>query len=70
MFDPIGLLTPFSVTMKVLFQGVCVEKVKWDENLEGESLAKWKTFIIDLNALKNIRVPRCYANDTVSRLLI
>ena len=25
-------------------------------------MAKWKTFINDLNAPKNIRVPRCYAN--------
>ena len=62
IFDPIGLLTPFTISMKVLFQDLCVERVNWDENLEGEALAKWKTFINDLNALKNIRVPRCYAN--------
>ncbi|KAL9961132.1 hypothetical protein ACROYT_G030023 [Oculina patagonica] len=62
IFDPIGLLTPFTISMKVLFQCLCVEKVNWDESLEGEALAKWKTFINDLNALKNIRVPRCYAN--------
>ena len=34
----------------------------WDENLEGEALAKWKTFINDLNALNKIRLSRCYAN--------
>ena len=62
IFNPIGLLTPFTINMKVLFQGLCVEKVNWDENLEGEALAKWKTFINDLSALKNIRVPGCYAN--------
>jgi len=38
--------------MKVLFQSLCVEKVSWDENLEGEALVKWKTFIYDLNALE------------------
>lgn len=43
--------------MKVLFQGLCVEKVNWDENLEGEALGKWEMFINDLNALKNIRSP-------------
>ena len=62
IFDPIGLSTPFTINMKVLFQCLCVEKVNWDEKLEGEALAKWKTFINDLNALKNIRVPRYYAN--------
>ena len=62
ILDPIGLLTPFTVNMTVLFRGLCVEQVKWDETLEREALAKWKTFINDLNALKSIRVPPCYAN--------
>ena len=62
IFDPIGLLTLFTINMKVLFQGLSVEKVNRDENLEGEAFAKWKTFINDFSALKNIRVPRCYAN--------
>ena len=48
--------------MKILFQSLCVEKVNWDESLEGEVLSKWKSFINDLSALRNIRVPRCYAN--------
>ena len=35
------------------------QKVNWDEGLEGEALTKWKSFINDLSAVKNIRVPRC-----------
>ena len=48
--------------MKILFQSLCIEKVNWDESLEGEALAKWNSFIDDLKALKNIRVPRRYTN--------
>ena len=48
--------------MKILFQSLCTKKVNWDERLEGEALTKWKSFINDLSAVKNIRVPRCYAN--------
>ena len=62
IFDPIGLLTPFTISMKILFQNLCVEKVNWDDGLEGEALAKWKSFINDLKALAKIRVPRCYTN--------
>ena len=40
IFDPIGLLTPFTISMKILFQGLCIEKVNWDESLKGEALAK------------------------------
>ena len=52
IFDPIGLLTPFTISMNILFQTLCVEKVNWDESLEGEALSKWKSFINDLSALK------------------
>ena len=59
IFDPVGLLTPFTFNMKIPFQSLCVEKVNWDESLEGEDLAKWKSFINDLKALKIICAPRC-----------
>ena len=49
--------------MKILFQDLCTDKINWNESLEGEALAKWNSFINDLNTLKNIRVPRCYARD-------
>ena len=62
IFDPIGLLTPFAINMRILFQILCIKKVTWDESLEGEVLVKLKSFINNLNTLKNIRVPRCYAN--------
>ena len=54
IFDRIGLLSTFTISMKILFQRLCIEKVNWDESLEGEALAKWKSFINDLNTLKNI----------------
>ena len=66
VFDHIGLLSPFTVSMKILFQSLCIEKVNWDESLEGEALAKWNSVIEDLKALKNIRVPRRYTNHTVT----
>ena len=62
IFDPIGLLTPFTINMRILFQILCIEKVSWDESLEGEVLVKLKSFINNLNTLKNIQVPSCYAN--------
>lgn len=54
IFDPIGLLTPFTINMRILFQILCIEKVTWDESLEGEVLVKLKSFINNLNTLKNI----------------
>ena len=60
IFDPIGLLTPFTIKMKVFFQELCLAKVDWDDELRGELLEKWKRLVHNLNSLKDIKVPRCY----------
>jgi hypothetical protein len=59
IFDPIGLLTPFTIKMKVFFQELCLAKVDWDDELKGELLGKWKRLVHNLNSLKDIKVPRC-----------
>ena len=38
LFDPLGLLSLFSICIKMRLQGLCLCKKKWDENLEGEHL--------------------------------
>lgn len=60
IFDHLGLLAPFTITMKVWFQALCVQGVNWDDMLDGESLAMWKRLIQDFSALHDVRVPRCY----------
>ena len=36
LFDPLGLVCPVTVEMKVLFQDVCRKKLKWDDSLSPE----------------------------------
>lgn len=60
VFDLIGLIGPFTVTIKMLFQSLCISDVNWDDDLEAEQLAKWKSIISELHALNKITVPRCY----------
>jgi len=38
LFDPLGLFSPFVISTKVLFQKLCIERIKWDQSLEGEWL--------------------------------
>lgn len=59
IFDPLGLLSPFTIKMKILFQALCVNKGDWDEKLEGEYLSSWNQFLQDILALRTLHVPRC-----------
>lgn len=36
IFDPIGLLSPFTIKMKSMFQELCKNKSGWDDELQGK----------------------------------
>ena len=36
MYDPLGIVSPVLVGLKVLFQELCSSKVEWDEELKNE----------------------------------
>jgi hypothetical protein len=36
LFDPLGIISPVAVSIKMLFQELCVDRVEWDEEFEGE----------------------------------
>ena len=60
ILDPIGVLTPFTVEMKVLFQELCQTKVEWDGKLEGNLIQVWKQLLDEMKYLNSVRIPRCY----------
>ena len=60
LFDPLGLLSPFVVNMKIWFQKLCVDKVNWDDRLEGTMLAKWNHHFNEFSSLAKLNIPRCY----------
>ncbi len=60
IFDPLGLLTPFTVRFKIIFQQLCQEKIDWDTELQGKLKTWWKSLLDDLELLTCVRIPRCY----------
>ena len=60
IFDPLGLISPFIIKLKILFQSLCVESVKWDEPLQGRALEQWNCFVSEARALSQLSIPRCY----------
>ena len=60
IFDPLGLLSPFVVKLKLLFRELCSDNVNWDDQVEGDTLKRWKLQIKEFKSLGQIRVPRCY----------
>ena len=59
LFDPLGLLSPFMITLKVIFQDLCINRVNWDEPLSDELKGRWEIIVKELESLAELRVPRC-----------
>ena len=68
IFDPLGLLSPFTIQWKVLFQELCIERTDWDDQLKGDYLKKWKSLILEFQTLNSVCIPRCCFDYTSGNL--
>ena len=68
ILDPLGLLSPFTIQWKVLFQELCIERTDWNDQLKGDHLKKWKSLILELQTLNSVCIPRCYFDYTSGNL--
>jgi len=60
IFDPLGLLSPFVIQLKVMFQQLCVDGKDWDAENTGNLLEKWKRTLEDMQSLNCVEIPRYY----------
>lgn len=58
LYDPIGLLTPYTITARLLFQNTCGTGLDWDQELAAEDAAKWRMWTAELSAASLLRFPR------------
>ena len=59
LFDPLGIISPVVVSMKILFQEICSGKLDWDEVLTEELKGRWDKWIEDLLRTKEVVIGRC-----------
>ncbi|XP_072931704.1 uncharacterized protein [Epargyreus clarus] len=71
IFDPLGLLSPYTITAKILLQELWREKIGWDESIPHEQATAFAEWQADLKCIADLRVPRCYdtRNSIVDRQL-
>ena len=58
IFDPLGLISPITVTAKILLQEVCETKRGWDDELNEELKHKWFNWIEGLKKVAEITFSR------------
>ena len=63
IFDPMGLLSPYILRAKILFQELWSRGLQWDQRLPEDILSQWKRWKEESKQIPNIKVPRCFVTD-------
>ena len=62
LYDPMGLVSPIIVKMKILLQDICKANYHWDADLNSELKTRWQRLISELEQVNTIRIPRCVSS--------
>ncbi|GFX30308.1 integrase catalytic domain-containing protein [Trichonephila clavipes] len=65
IFDPLGLISPFTVRMKCLLQDLWKEEIQWDGPLPTHIEKEWKKWCEELPRLRNLKIPRLVSDSTL-----
>ena len=60
VYDPLGLLSPFTVLAKIVFQELWELKLDWDEELPKEKAELFCRWLDGCRRLRDVRVSRCF----------
>ena len=68
LFDPLGIISPITVSMKILFQELCVEQYEWGEELNLDRKEKWESIIENPRSVGRISLPRCLYEENATNV--
>jgi len=58
MYDPLGIVSPSTVSMKILFQECWLCSISWDNPLNDSIAGRWSILASELSILSQCQIPR------------
>ena len=53
--DPLGVVSPTIITLKMLFQKICMMKINWDDILPETVIAEWQNILENVNVINSLK---------------
>lgn len=70
VYDPLGLISPYVLRAKLIFQAECRKQEKgWDDPLDADNQEKWLQWLEDLPKLQEVQLQRCIIPDGFGRIV-
>ena len=70
LFDPLGLLSPCIVKLKVIFQNATKDTKGWGEILNEEIQKEWTKWFASVREFKEIRIQRPYFDARIMNIML
>ncbi|GFT18560.1 integrase catalytic domain-containing protein [Trichonephila clavipes] len=68
IFDPLGLLSPFTIRIKCLIQELWIKKITWVKFYPPKLKEKWLIWCKELSLLDNLRISRLVLDSTIDEI--
>ena len=62
IYDSLGMLTPFTINMKIFIQNLWEKGLDWDDEFDDKDKEAWKQMTQDIHKLSSIQIPRFIGN--------
>lgn len=60
VFDPFGIAAKYSLVAKLILQLTWRKQVDWDEEIPSDARVLWERWLVMLEDLEKLCIPRCY----------
>ena len=60
VYDPLGFISPFLLSAKIILQDLCQRKLKWDNGIPRDCLHQTQWWLESLPAMEQFSVQQCY----------
>ena len=58
IFDPMGIISPVTFQIKVLFQELCNQKIDWDDPVPTGIKEDWASWCIELTRIEHVKISK------------
>lgn len=60
VYDPLGVLIPFTTHSRVIMQGIWKSEIDWGEELLEKEFKRWREWLSGLNLAESCKIAHCY----------